>query len=462
MYAAIEKKESVYKIYSDKLVAAGVLDRKDVDAMLAEIHAELEAELQAGRAAAKRPMPAAFAGVWAGYQGGPDSSVPEVDTGVDRARLEQVATICTKVPDGFTPHPKIVQLLKRRLQMGKGEAPLDWAMGELMAFGSLVQDKTLVRLSGQDSCRGTFSQRHAVVVDVRTGEEYIPLKTLASGADLVRIYDSALSEAGVLGFEFGYSLDYPDGLIMWEAQFGDFVNGAQVIIDQFLASSEDKWKRTSGLVLLLPHGYEGQGPEHSSARPERFLELCAEDNMQVVYPTTPAQYFHVLRRQVVRKWRKPLIVLTPKSLLRHPEATSSLDELTRGRFQRVIPDATAPATTTRALLCSGKVYYDLVEERKKRNDQTTAILRIEQLYPWRDDDVQKALAAYPKLAELVWVQEEPSNGGAFSFIEPRLRRVAGTRKLRLVSRAESASPATGSHKAHVIEQRALVEQAFTS
>jgi len=276
------------------------------------------------------------------------------------------------------------------------------------------------------------------------------------------VYDRLLSEAAVLGFEFGYSLDYPDALICWEAQFGDFANGAQVIIDQFISSSEDKWKRISGLVLLLPHGYEGQGPEHSSARLERYLQLCAEDNMQVVYPTTPAQYFHVLRRQVHRKYRKPLIVLTPKSLLRLPAATSSVEELVTGRFQRVLGDGAGPApdTVERVCLCTGKVAYDLLDERRKRGDTRTAVLRLEQLYPWRDDDLTRALAPYTAIREVVWVQEEPFNMGAYFFVEPRLRRLLGAKSFRAVARVESASPATGSAKAHQLEQRALLDEAF--
>jgi 2-oxoglutarate dehydrogenase E1 component len=277
-----------------------------------------------------------------------------------------------------------------------------------------------------------------------------------------RIYDSPLSEAAVLGFEFGYSLDYPDGLVMWEAQFGDFVNGAQVIIDQFITSAEDKWKRLSGLVLLLPHGFEGQGPEHSSARFERFLEACAEDNLQVVYPTTPAQFFHLLRRQVLRPWRKPLIVMTPKSLLRLPAARSDLKELYAGQFHRILDDPTPPNrdNVRRIILCTGKIYYELAEERNRRKDETTAIMRIEQLYPISDKELAGALDTYAQAEEVVWVQEEPSNMGANRFIYVRLLEVAGHRSVHVVSRAESASPATGSYKAHVLEQQHIINQAF--
>jgi 2-oxoglutarate dehydrogenase E1 component len=288
-----------------------------------------------------------------------------------------------ELPPGFTPHPKIERLLEQRAQMGRGERALDWGMAELLAYGSLLHQGVNVRLSGQDCARGTFSHRHAIIADLRTGREHMILGGLHHDQGQCRIYDSPLSEAGVLGFEYGYSLDYPDALVMWEAQFGDFVNGAQVIIDQFITSSEDKWKRLSGLVLLLPHGYEGQGPEHSSARLERFLQQCGEENIQVAQPTTPAQMFHLLRMQVLRRVRKPLVVMTPKSLLRLPAASSTLDELATGKFHRVLHDTTAnPAAVTRAIFCSGKIYYELADERAARKDERTAIIRLEKLYPW--------------------------------------------------------------------------------
>jgi 2-oxoglutarate dehydrogenase E1 component len=318
-------------------------------------------------------------------------------------------------------------------------------------------------MSGQDCARGTFSHRHALITDIKTGAEHLVLGHLHHDQGQCRIYDSPLSEAGVLGFEYGYSLDYPDALVLWEAQFGDFANGAQVIVDQFIVASEDKWNRLSGLVLLLPHGYEGQGPEHSSARLERYLQLCAEDCMQVCQPTTPAQMFHLLRRQVLRPWRKPLIVMTPKSLLRLPAASSSIDELTTGTFQRVIGDAAAdPAKVTRAVYCTGKIYYELVEERKRRNDETTAIIRLEQLYPWYPERAAAAIEAYAKVKDVVWVQDEPANMGAATFVVPRLRAALAARSLpvRAVTRDESASPATGSHKAHVLEHERLMKQTF--
>ncbi len=460
MYHVIEHKETVLNLFSSRLVADGTTTQEDVDALLHSVNQELEVELKAAKATARRPMVTAGQGVWQGYHGGPDTSVPDVDTGVKLADLEWIGHKATSLPDTFHPHPKIDRLFKQRQQMVRGETRLDWGCAEMLAIGSLVLEGHMVRMSGQDTCRGTFSSRHAVVVDVENGDEHMPLANMSQSQEDCRIYDSALSEAAVLGFEFGYSLDYPDALICWEAQFGDFVNGAQVIIDQFISSSEDKWRRISGITMLLPHGFEGQGPEHSSARPERFLELCAEDNMQVVYPTTPAQYFHLLRRQVHRKWRKPLVVMTPKSLLRLPAAGSPISELATGRFQRVLADDAAPPASQvkRVMLCSGKVFYDLADERKKRKDEQTAIVRLEQLYPWREELVASALEPYGK-AELIHVQEEPVNMGFWPFLEPRLRKLARS-SLRHVARTESASPATGSHKAHVLEQRALLDEAF--
>jgi 2-oxoglutarate dehydrogenase E1 component len=338
-------------------------------------------------------------------------------------------------------------------------------MAELLAYGSLLYQGVNVRLSGQDCSRGTFSHRHAVITDVHTGREHDVLGGFHADQGQSRIYDSPLSEAGVLGFEFGYSLDYPDALVMWEAQFGDFANGAQVIIDQFITSSEDKWRRLSGLVLLLPHGYEGQGPEHSSARLERYLQACAEQNIQVCQPTTPAQMFHLLRAQVLRHQRKPLIVMTPKSLLRLPAASSPLDDFALGRFHRVLHDEVAePAEVTRVLMCTGKIYYELADERAKRGASHVAIVRLEKLYPWWSSVVADSIASYGKLGELFWVQDEPSNMGAAPFVTPRLEQLVHERgggvKLEVITRAESASPATGSHKAHVIEQGQILAAAF--
>jgi 2-oxoglutarate dehydrogenase E1 component len=463
MYEAIKKKQSPVELYSKRLVAEGVVSPEEVAGMTQRRVAELEAELEAAKASKLRPDAPSMTAMWRGYRGGIVDAPIDVDTRVPRPVLESLAASITAVPPGFTPHPKIERLLEQRAQMGRGERPLDWGMAELLAYGSLLHQGVNVRLSGQDSARGTFSHRHAIITDVKTGREHLVLGGLHPEQGQCRIYDSSLSEAGVLGFEFGYSLDYPDALVMWEAQFGDFANGAQVIIDQFITSSEDKWKRLSGIVLLLPHGYEGQGPEHSSARLERFLQCGAEHNIQVMQPTTPAQMFHMLRLQVLRNVRKPLIVMTPKSLLRLPAAGSALDELATGGFQRVIPDDAAdPAQVTRALFCSGKIYFELVEERARRSDPTVAIIRIEQLYPWWPQLVGGAIERFGKLAELFWVQDEPANMGPGPFVAPRFHSLLEGRRVRyeFIGRVESASPATGSHKAHVIEQQQILAAAF--
>ncbi|NVB80670.1 MAG: 2-oxoglutarate dehydrogenase E1 component [Kofleriaceae bacterium] len=465
MYDRIRTKQSPIEVYSHRLVDENVVTPDEVTAMTQRRVAELETELEAAKAAKQRPEGPSMTAMWRGYRGGMTETPEEVDTRVARPILEAIAQSMTELPQGFTAHPKIVRLFDQRAAMGRGEKALDWGMGELLAYGSLLYQHANVRLTGQDVSRGTFSHRHAVITDIVNGREHLVLGQLHPDQGQCRIYDSPLSEAGVLGFEFGYSLDYPDALVMWEAQFGDFGNGAQVIIDQFITSSEDKWKRLSGIVLLLPHGYEGQGPEHSSARLERYLQSCAEHNIQVAQPTTPAQMFHLMRGQVLRRLRKPLVVMTPKSLLRLPAATSTLDELSNGTFQRVIGDAAAdPDKVTRVLMCSGKIYYELVDERARLKDESVAIVRIEKLYPWWPHLVQGALEKFPKMKEVFWVQDEPANMGAQTFVTPRieslLRSMGGNVKYDCVSRAESASPATGSHKAHVIEQQRILNAAF--
>jgi len=463
MYEAIRKKASPVEVYVRKLVEEGIVSAEDVVAMTQRRVGELEAELEATKATKQRPDAPSMTAMWRGYHGGISDAPEDADTRVPRQLLENIAASITELPTGFTAHPKILRLLEQRAQMGRGERPLDWGMGELLTYGSLLHQGVNVRLTGQDCARGTFSHRHAIVADIKTGREHLTLGGLHPDQGQCRIYDSSLSEAGVMGFEFGYSLDYPDALVMWEAQFGDFANGAQVIIDQFITSSEDKWKRLSGLVLLLPHGYEGQGPEHSSARLERFLEQCGEHNIQVAQPTTPAQMFHMLRAQLLRSVRKPLVVMTPKSLLRLPAATSSLDELATGRFHRVLGDDVAEHDkVTRALFCSGKIYYELAEERARRADPTVAIIRLEKLYPWWPHLVQASMEKYGKLAELFWVQDEPSNMGAGTFVTPRFETLLKGRRIRyeFIGRAESASPATGSHRAHVIEQKQILKSAF--
>jgi len=352
----------------------------------------------------------------------------------------------------------VQKLLEQRREMGYGRKPLDFGMAEALALGSLAMEGVPIRISGQDSRRGTFNQRHSVLIDIVDEKEYVPLCHLAPGQARVEIYNSELSEAAVMGFEYGFARDYPEALVAWEAQFGDFANGAQIIIDQFIAAGEDKWDLLTGLVLLLPHGHEGQGPEHSSARIERYLQLCARDNMQVCQPSTAAQYFHLLRRQALRKWRKPLICFTPKSMLRHPEAVSPLSELERSRFRTIIPDESA-LDAKRVLLCTGKIGQELRMERTKLKFAGPAILPLEQIYPFPESDVQEVLGLYKNAAEFIWVQEEPANMGALSFVTPRLKRILGS-KLRSIKRAPNSTPATGSHKAHELEQKTLITLAL--
>jgi 2-oxoglutarate dehydrogenase E1 component len=386
-----------------------------------------------------------------------------IDTGIGLDEIRDLGDQLTQVPQHFNLNPKVVTLLSRRAKMTRGELPVDWGMAEALAFSSLVLEGTPVRLTGEDSSRGTFSHRHAVFFDNSTGEPWTPIKHLAPDQARFDIYDSPLSEAAVLGFEYGYSVAAPEILVLWEAQFGDFVNAAQVLIDQFIASGEAKWGQLSRLVLLLPHGYEGQGPEHSSARLERFLQLCAEGNMRVCYPSTPAQYFHMLRRQMRQQEAKPLIVMTPKSLLRLQESASDVAELARGGFRPVLDDPTAtdPDSVERVVISTGKIYFDLSAERARANRQGVALVRVEQLYRFPAGRLADVLARYSNARDIVWAQEEPANMGAWSFIQPRLRDLVGRdRTLRYVGRTSSASPATGSHTIHQMEQKRLVEEAL--
>ena len=398
---------------------------------------------------------------WAPYEGGRYHRAYEVDTAITRNQLGDIAAALVHVPDGFSVHPKVKRLLDQRARMGKSELSIDFGMAELLAFGSLLQEGIPVRLSGQDSCRGTFSHRHAVLIDINNEQRYIPLGQLARDKAWFEVYNSILSEAAVLGFEYGFSRDYPDALVLWEAQFGDFANGAQMVIDQFICAAEDKWELLSGLVLLLPHGYEGQGPEHSSARIERYLQLAAEDNVQICQPSTAAQYFHLLRRQALRVWRKPLIIFTPKSMLRLPDAAATIEEFTSHGFVPVLPEAEISHATL-ILVCTGKVGRELRRERKQRNDQTTAIVFVEQLYPFPERELRNELDRHPDAREIVWVQEEPGNMGALSYMMPRLKRLAGERPVRSVKRSASAGVATGSAKAHELEQQTLLTLAFAS
>ena len=462
LYSAIRKRQGVRQGYVKRLLKLGEVTEADAERLEQERREALEEELSAARSDDYRSQYQAFEGLWEGYIGGLDENTPEVETGVPAERLAELIRAQNEVPEGFKTHPKLKRLLNNKLEMAEGNRPLDWAAGELLAYATLATSGVRVRLSGQDALRGTFVHRHAALFDIETGEPYIPLQHLNPEQAPVEIYNSPLSETGVLGFEYGYSLDVPDGLVLWEAQFGDFVNAGQVIIDQFIASGEEKWRRLSGITMLLPHGFEGSGPEHSSARLERFLQLCAEDNMQVAYPTTPAQIFHLLRRQVLRPWRKPLVIMSPKSLLRHPKAVSSLEDLATGTFKRVIPD---PETDRKAedvkriLLCSGKVYYDLLAERG--DARSTALVRVEQLYPLSDRELKAALDPYPADVPVVWVQEEPENMGAWRTLRVAFGSQMFGRPFSGVYRPASASPATGSGSAHKLEQRDLMYAAFS-
>jgi 2-oxoglutarate dehydrogenase E1 component len=463
LYAAIAERPSVRDAYLEKLLEHGDITREEGDRIVVERREHLERELSEARRKDYVRMQDWLGGFWKGYLGGPEAQVQDVDTGVDPERIGELVQRQTELPKNFHPHKKIERLLDQRREMGQGKRPLDWGTAELVAFASLLVENVRVRMTGQDSGRGTFSQRHGVLYDARDGEYYVPLLHLQQKQAPIEIYNSPLSEVGVLGFEYGYSLDWPDGLVLWEAQFGDFVNCAQVIIDQFIVSAEDKWKRLSGIVLLLPHGFEGQGPEHSSARMERFLVLAAEENIQVVQPSTPAQYFHVLRRQAIRRWRKPLVVFTPKSLLRHPKAVSSLEDFAHGPFRRVIGDPSVdPKKVARVLMCSGRVYYDLEKEREQRERKDVAIVRIEQFYPLPEEHVRAVLDQYEKNTPVVWVQDEPENMGAWRHLRARFGAVMFERfPFSGVARAESASPATGSPGSHKLEHQELMEKAFS-
>ena len=458
MYEVIRSRPPPRQVYGQRLTANGTLAEAEVARIYDESFAAIQKAADDGSAApsdhgeASSPARA----IWARFIGG--SIRDEVDTTFPRDRLVLLLRRANTLPAGFTPHAKIQRLLAQRLRMVDGEERLDWALAEQAAFATLLDQSFGVRLSGQDSARGTFSHRHAVVADIKTGAEIFPLALLDLPGRFAAI-DSSLSELGVLGFEIGYAFDTPDSLVLWEAQFGDFMNGAQIAIDQYLATCEQKWNRACGLVLLLPHGYEGQGPEHSSARPERFLDLCAEDNMSVANCTTPANFHHLLRRQMLRDVRKPLVVLTPKSLLRHPEATSTIDDLAQGRFETVLGDPTVvdPAAVRRVVLCSGKVYYDL---KAHRQDTRITLVRVEQLHPFPAERIAEEIARSPG-AEVVWCQEEPRNMGAWPTFHDWFPEQLPELRVRCVSRPAAASPATGSHKQHLAEQDTLVRTALS-
>ncbi|MCU0839788.1 MAG: 2-oxoglutarate dehydrogenase E1 component, partial [Rhodospirillales bacterium] len=468
MYRTIAKHPTTRQIFAQKLIAEGTMTAEAVEEMDAALRDRLNQDIEAAKS--YKPNKADWLqGPWSGLKtliG--EEELHDFDTWVSRPLLKDIGVNLTIVPDGFNANRKVLRILEQRREMIETGENIDWAMGEALAFGSLLAEGISVRLSGQDSGRGTFSHRHAVLVDQDTEDRYITLNHLSDIQGTFEVIDSPLSEASVLGFEYGYSLAEPDALVLWEAQFGDFANGAQVIIDQFIASGESKWLRLSGLVMLLPHGYEGQGPEHSSARPERYLQLCAEDNLQVVNCTTPANYFHALRRQIRRNFRKPLIVFSPKSLLRHKLAVSRLDDFGTGtKFHRVITEIDpidADDAIERVVFCSGKVYYDLLQERRQRGLTNVAIIRVEQLYPWPRIRILEMIRKY-RNARVVWCQEEPANMGAWMFVLPRLINILNEvgREMIIptyVGRRPAASPATGLFRTHETEQRALVEQAL--
>jgi len=485
MAALIKKKPSTLRIYAERLLSEGVIDEARVEQIRDSLHKQME---KAQSSIATEPHdPTIDPGSWRWEGYGNDYSFEPVNTTAPRELIDEAAEAISRTPEGFTPHRMLAKQLEKRTRSILDDEPMDWGAVEALTFGTLLLEGNAVRLSGQDSRRGTFSHRHAVLRDEKTGDPYVPLNHMREmgrpgitgeepgdpGTDgrprqaRACIYDSPLSEYGVLAFEYGYSLADPRMLVVWEAQFGDFCNGAQIVIDQYIASAEHKWQRWSGLVLLLPHGYEGQGPEHSSARLERFLKLCADDNIQVIYPTTPAQQFHALRRQLRRTFRKPLVVMSPKSLLRHPRATSRVAELTDGGFQEILDDPTfesakKAAGASRLILCSGKVYYDLVERREQDGrEEDVAVVRVEQLYPLHADRLGEIASRYPS-AERVWVQEESKNAGAYTFFNQQVRDLLDWSPLPYIGREASPTPATGSKKQHTKEQDALLKRAVAA
>jgi 2-oxoglutarate dehydrogenase E1 component len=471
MYKAIKEHPPLYRIYAKQIG----MDDDNIAERAQAVKSEYEAAQKSATQFTKKQLMRDLPNYWDDYFGGRYKPAYEQPTGIAREELAELTERLTTYPEGFHIHPKVKKLLEQRQEMGTGKRPVDYGMAEALAFASLVKPNLgkqgiPVRLSGQDSRRATFNQRHSVLLDIEDETEYVPLRHIAAAQAPCDIYNSALSEAGVMGFEYGYSRDYPEALVLWEAQFGDFANVAQAVIDQFVCAGEDKWNLLSGLVLLLPHGYEGQGPEHSSARIERFLQLAARDNIQICQPSNAGQYFHLLRRQALRKWRKPLIVFTPKSMLRHPDALSPLEDLMQQKFLPVIPDTEAQEAK-RILLCTGKIGHELRTERQKRKDKdkdkdksrdvSCAIVFLEQMYPFPEAELTTELERHSSARDIVWVQEEPSNMGALFYVLPRLKRIAGERPVLSVKRSGSASPATGSAKAHEVEQKTLLALAFT-
>jgi 2-oxoglutarate dehydrogenase E1 component len=455
LYAAIKARPPLWEDYCERIDA----DRGRAEALAEAIREELAAAKDRAAELTEMPRLHTLPDYWSPFVGGPRDREHEVETGLADDDLARLGAALNRVPDGFRLHDKVAKLVAQRREMAAGQRPVDFGMAELLAYASLVEAGTPVRLSGQDTRRGTFNHRHSIWIDVETGAEHSPIAELATGGARFEIYDSVLSEAAVLGFEYGYSRDYPETLVGWEAQFGDFANGAQVIFDQFVTAGEDKWGLLSGLFVLLPHGFEGQGPEHSSARIERFLQLAAEDAIQVAQPSTAGQHFHLLRRQALRRWRKPLVVFTPKSMLRHASAASPLKSLTREGFLEVMPER-AVENADRILIASGKVLHELRAEREERGADRIAILGLEQLYPFPETELAAELDRFRGARDIVWVQEEPANMGALSFAVPRIEPLARGRHVRTVKRSASASPATGSAKAHRLEQATLLDLAL--
>jgi 2-oxoglutarate dehydrogenase E1 component len=451
-YARIKDHPPLYKIYAEKIGVDPATEAANYQAAFLE-------DQKAATKEEHKPKLHVLPDYWNPFYGGPLHADDAPRTGIDAAEASALTKALTTAPTGFHVHPKVEKLLAQRSEMGNGNKPLDYGMAELLAYASLLKEGIPVRLSGQDSQRGTFNQRHSVFIDVETEVRWSPLEHIAPTQGRWQVYNSMLSEAACLGFEYGFARDFPEALVLWEAQFGDFANGAQIIIDQFIAASEAKWNLLSGVVMLLPHGYEGQGPEHSSARMERYLQLAAQDNIQIAQPSNAAQFFHLLRRQALRHWRKPLIVFTPKSMLRHPDAMSPVADLNRDRFLNVLPDNDV-ANPRRILVCTGKIGHNLRIERAKRGLKDVAIIFVEQLYPWPEAELLAALEQYPSATEIVWVQEEPANMGALSYVQPLLKRIAGDRRLLTVKRTAAASPATGSAKAHELEEKTLIDLAL--
>jgi 2-oxoglutarate dehydrogenase E1 component len=454
LYRAIKAHPPLWEIYAED---AGL----EAESKAAEVKAQYEEGQKNAGSITKKPTMRDLPGYWSGYFGGRYKPEYEVETGLTTAELTGLTEKLTTYPDGFHIHAKVKKLLEQRAEMGAGKRDVDYGMAEALAFASLVKAGVPIRMSGQDSRRGTFNQRHSVLLDIENEQEYVPLQHVAADQSRCEIYNSTLSEASVMGFEYGYSRDYPEALVLWEAQFGDFANVAQAVIDQFVCAGEDKWGLLSGLVLLLPHGYEGQGPEHSSARIERFLQLAARDNFQICQPSNAAQYFHLLRRQALRHWRKPLVVFTPKSMLRHPDACSPIEDFTHSRFLPIVPD-TGAVDAKRILVCTGKIGHELRVERQRRKDSSTAIVFVDQMYPFHEAELKAAIDQHPAAREIVWVQEEPANMGALFYMLPRLRHVAGERAVLSVKRSASPSPSTGSAGAHEMEQKTLLALAFTN